>query len=583
MNQSIEIDQISGDKMTDKKVMNRWLVVVGALLIQLCLGAIYAWSVFTPPLVAPLPDEDFTDTALIDGFEIAIMDDLELDEKNEISFTITTGDAKADATNISVTMELRDHKNGLRKDDDGDEVIKGPYNATGSNGEYTFTIPKDDMALAGNWHFLIEGKVQVTGNATVDLDYDVLQEVGTGDFGFTKTQTQIIFSVGLFFFAVFTVVAGRLSKKFSPMNLAMAGGIVLGIGYIGGSLVGTSFAGLVATIGVLGGIGIGLAYVVPVAVGVRWFPDKKGLITGLAVAGFGFGALIWVKLCTGFVFGPVSLSGDWAGLYGVFSVSQVFMVYGIAFAALVIIGGLVMKHPPEGWKPDGWEEIKIEEKDKGSRGDVEFTPEEMKKTPQYYMLFSMFLFGAMAGLMVIGIIKLFGIDALKDSGYTATEASVIAGTAMALFFSLANGIGRIAWGIISDKIGRKHSFVIMFTIQGITFLSFYFLGRNEYLLYLGATLAGFNFGGNFALFPAATADFFGNKSVGQNYGWVLLSYGIGGIAGPILGGIMGDNEAWLIAFIVAGVALLIAAGIGLMLKTPERKAVESSKEQEAAE
>ena len=124
MNQSIEIDLISGDKMPDKKVMNRWLVVVGALLIQLCLGAIYAWSVFTPPLVAPLPDEDFTDTALIDGFEIAIMDDLELDEKNEISFTITTGDAKADATNISVTMELRDHKNGLRKDDDGDEDVR---------------------------------------------------------------------------------------------------------------------------------------------------------------------------------------------------------------------------------------------------------------------------------------------------------------------------------------------------------------------------------------------------------------------------------------------------------------------------
>jgi OFA family oxalate/formate antiporter-like MFS transporter len=110
----------------------------------------------------------------------------------------------------------------------------------------------------------------------------------------------------------------------------------------------------------------------------------------------------------------------------------------------------------------------------------------------------------------------------------------------------------------------------MFSIQGIMMILFYFIGGNEYLLYLGAALVGFNFGGNFALFPSATADFFGNKSVGLNYGFVFFSYGIGGIFGPMLGGIMGDLNLWLWAFLPAGIACLIAAGIGFALKAPKK-------------
>jgi OFA family oxalate/formate antiporter-like MFS transporter len=111
----------------------------------------------------------------------------------------------------------------------------------------------------------------------------------------------------------------------------------------------------------------------------------------------------------------------------------------------------------------------------------------------------------------------------------------------------------------------------MFGLQGIMMLLFFFIGGNEFLLYAGATIIGFNFGGNFALFPAATADFFGNKSVGLNYGWVFLSYGFGGIIGPIAGGIMGDNSAWMWAFIPAGILLLLCAGIAFLLKPPVKK------------
>ncbi|MFW3147244.1 MAG: OFA family MFS transporter, partial [Thermoplasmatota archaeon] len=399
----------------------------------------------------------------------------------------------------------------------------------------------------------------------------ILQKIGTGKYGFSISQTQLVFAVGLLTFAIFTIIGGRLSAKFGPRNLAIAGGLLLGIGYIIGSFM-SNLIGLIFFIGVIGGAGIGLGYVVPIAVGVRWFPDKKGLISGLAVAGFGFGALLWYKLCTGFIFGPVKLSGDWPGLFiyngGTMTVSDVFFLYGIIFLVTVVGSGFLMRNPPEGWKPKGWEPPVQTDK---ATGSVEFTPSQMRRTPQYWMLFFMFMVGAGSGLMVIGVIQLFGKYALMENDIPSADAIIIAGTAFALFYSLANGFGRIAWGALSDKIGRKNSFVSMFAIQGIMMILFYFIGGYEYLLYLSAAVIGFNFGGNFALFPSATADFFGNKTVGLNYGWVFLSYGVGGIIGPMLGGIMGDMEYWMWAFIPAGVALLISAGIALLLKPPKQK------------
>ncbi|MCK4999381.1 MAG: OFA family MFS transporter [Anaerohalosphaera sp.] len=424
--------------MSEQKVMNRWLVVFGGILIQLCLGAIYAWSAFTKVLT-------------------------------------------------------------------------------------------------------------------------------TGEYGFTKTQTQIIFAVGLLMFAVvMALVAGRWQKKVGPKKVAITGGLVLGAGYILAGFSGTSFWGILLGIGVLGGAGIGLGYVCPIAALVKWFPDKKGLITGLAVAGFGFGALIWIKLTGGFKFGPVDLTPGWAGLYGMgWTVNQVFLLYGGLFAGLVVLGAMFMVNPPDGWLPEGFTPPPA---GCGSSGGLDLTEGQMVKTPQFWILFLTFTAGGMAGLMVIGIIKLFGIDALTGGGIEATKANVITGTAMGLFYALLNGLGRIAWGAISDKTGRKNAIIIMSALQGIMMIIFFFIGGNEIGLYFGAAVIGFNFGGNFALFPAATADYFGNKNVGTNYPWVFMAYGVGGVVGPILGGMMGDRQAWMWAFIPCGIACLLAAGLSTMLK-----------------
>jgi len=432
--------------MTDQKVFNRWIVVVGAILIQLCLGAIYAWSVFTKKIT----------------------------------------------------------------------------------------------------------------------------EVG-GEYGFSAKEAAWVFSAGLATFAVVMVIAGRLQARVGPKPIAMIGGAVLGLGYVLGGFLGSSFAAQLICIGIIGGAGIGLAYVVPIAVGVKWFPDKKGMISGLAVAGFGFGATLWVKL-----------AGSWFGgllntvsIFGLPGVQSVFVIYGIVFFVLVFIGSLVMVNPPEDYKPEGWVPPEPTGTSKAT-GTVDLTSGEMLRTPQFYFLWLMFVGSGLAGLMVIYCIRLFGIDALQASGAAADAqtAGVIAGTAMA-WYAILNGLGRIAWGTISDRIGRKMALFLMCLFQGIIMMFFLKMGATEIGLIIGACIIGFNFGGNFALFPAATADFFGNKNVGTNYGWVFLAYGVAGIAGPQIAGYFkdaaqgGDVGAWTTPFIIAGLSCIVAAVIALFLRAPK--------------
>ncbi len=416
--------------MSNGKEMNRWMVVIGAVLIQLCLGAIYAWSVFTKPLT---------------------------------------------------------------------------------------------------------------------------------EAGWSKTQTQIVFSVGLAVFAIVMVWAGKKLPVWGPKKLSILGGVLLGAGYaLAGVLGATSYPVLLVFIGIVGGAGIGLGYVVPIAVGMRWFPDKKGMITGLAVAGFGFGAMGWVKFAS-----------DWGHLIANIGLSGTFIAYGVTFAVLVLIGSIWMVFPPEGWTPEGYAPPKpAAAGGKPVMGSVDWHGAEILRTPQFYLIFLTFVFSAGAGLMSIGLMKLYPMEALQKAGLDEAAASAIAGTAMAVFFSLANGIGRIVWGTLSDKLGRKLSVVLMAGSQGLFVIGFIYMAGSPALLYLGATLIGFNFGGNFALFPTITADTFGAKNVGQNYPLVFLAYGVGGIFGPILGGQLGDMQNFPLAFLICGGLCIVGAVLTAMVKPP---------------
>ncbi len=510
--------------MADGRVMNRWLVVVGAILIQLCLGAIYAWSVFTPALTAETPADVaaiYSATAI--GLGPAQLDDLRTD------LAVLEEQIKVAATKLDEG----------RADESDPAAIK--------KVEAEFQRQKAELV------------VQMEEAAE---KYGVNERIGSLRYRLTKTQTQAIFSAGLALFAIVMVLAGRMMPTVGPQKLAMAGGAVLGAGYVLAGLISPgSFWSTFLFVGIVGGSGIGLGYVVPIAVGMKWFPDKKGLITGLAVAGFGFGALLWVKL-----------AGAWGHLIAQFGLGTTFVVYGFVFFLMCFVGALWMKNPPEDWKPKGWQPPQAGSAGKPAAGTVQFTSGQMLATPQFYMIFLCFVFGAGAGLMSIGLMKLFPKQALEAAGLTPIEASAIAGTAMAVFFSLANGIGRIVWGTLSDVLGRKLSIFLMLATQGVLVICFQWMAGTPSLLYLGSALIGFNFGGNFALFPTITADTFGTKYVGQNYGWVFLSYGIGGIFGPLLGGALGDLGNFPLAFTICGVFVLAAAVLVAFVHPPKAHA-----------
>ncbi len=385
-------------------------------------------------------------------------------------------------------------------------------------------------------------------------------------FAFSKTETQAIFSAGLATFAVFTIIGGRLAKRYSPRNIALLGGVFLGLGYILASFVGASFPLKLLFLGVMGGAGIGLGYVVPIAVGVKWFPDKKGLVSGLAVAGFGFGAFIWILIANP----PAVLgfNGLISGNFAIANVDMAFRIYGIAFLALVVLGSLVMVNPPQGWLPKGY---KPPEEDKSGKKKfkIDLKPKEMLHTRQFYLLWMMFFIGALAGLMVIGNIQNFatsGTDGFAASMPDA-QAKDIAVIGAALCLPIFNGLGRIIWGKVSDNLGRKKSIIAMCIFQGIMMLAFFYTTVNPMFFYVAAALIGFNFGANFALFPAATADSFGSENVGLNYGFVFTSYGVGGIVGPILAGMVKDaGMSYMYAFIPAAILCFVAAGIALIYK-----------------
>ncbi len=374
--------------------------------------------------------------------------------------------------------------------------------------------------------------------------------------GWSTTDTQWPFTVGLVTFALVMVYAGRNIYKIGPRKLTIAGGILLGLGYgVAGLSGGESFWPILIGIGVLGGAGIGLGYVVPIAVGMQWFPNKKGLITGIAVAGFGLGAMIWVKL-----------AGSWGNLIAEIGMGNTLTLYGVIFVAMILIGSIWMRFPPH-FKPPT---------EGTAASPHDFNSAEMRRTKQYWAIFITFAVGATGGLMCIGLMKLFPSMALVAAGLSSSEASSLAGTAMVVF-ALANAAGRIGWGKISDIIGqavqcdqtgRRISIVLMMATQGLFICLFPFIAGTPALLMLTAGLIGFNFGGNFALFPAITTDTFGHKFFGQNYGYVFLAYGIGGITGPILGGYLGDMNSFTPAFIITGTMCLIAAGIIFTVKKP---------------
>jgi OFA family oxalate/formate antiporter-like MFS transporter len=365
-----------------------------------------------------------------------------------------------------------------------------------------------------------------------------------------------IFSAAIAVFAVTMIVAGRVQDRRGPRLVATVGGLVYGAGYLVAAFSTESLGLMYLSYGVIGGIGLGLGYVCPLAAAVKWFPDKRGLVSGIAVAGFGAGAFLFTQV------GKWIIDSSSSGL------SDAFLYLGLIFLVMIVGGAQLLRDPPKGWLPKGYVPP-----DNGGRKNHEFDWRDMVRTRQFFMLFTMFLLSATAGLMMIANVKNLAqyLDP-SSSLLVVAQFQTIAGM-VALF----NGAGRIVWGRVSDSLGRANTMKVMFLVQGVILLAAagFFLVRpsGEIIQFAGLTAlasgVGFTFGGNFALFPSTTAEYFGTKNMGINYGLVFNGYGAAGVVGGLIPGFMAtaeDGFVWV--FVAIALASFTAFGIALVTRPP---------------
>lgn len=357
-------------------------------------------------------------------------------------------------------------------------------------------------------------------------------------FSWDKESVVFTFSIAIGLFAFSTILAGRLQDLFGPRIVASIGGILLGAGLLLSSQA-SEIWHLYIYYGIIGGIGIGTAYVTPIATCVKWYPDKRGFITGIAVVGMGLG---------GIVFKPVILS-----LIESVGVSDAFLYLGIIYAATILVGAQFLMVPPKGYVPAGWTPpVK-------KNVTEDFSTREMLKTPQFYTLWMMFLFGCTSGLTVISMAVNIGTGYVGISPETAAYAVVA--------IAVANAAGRPFWGSLSDKLGRMKALLVIYAITA-TMMAYLSIGpMNQIMFFVVMVLIGFGFGGFLAIFPSVCADFYGTKHIGMNYGLLYAAWGCAAFVGPFLRTFLTLQQS----FLVAGILSVIAGIAAYMVSHPARK------------
>ena len=372
-----------------------------------------------------------------------------------------------------------------------------------------------------------------------------LTEYFTTTLGQQVTAGEILmpFSVFLACFALAMPLTGKSLDRYGPRLIIIAGGILTGLGWLLASMV-TSVQMLYVMYGVIGGLGVGIAYGAPVAVAARWFPDKRGLAVGLVLLGFGFSAFV-----------TANLAGSLITSTGVMGT---FRIFGIAFIFLTVLLAIPQRFPPIGWKPAGWELSTTS----SSHAARDFSLAQMVRTRAFYGLWLCYFIGCLAGLMAISIAKPVGTE-------VAHVAPALA-TMLVGFFAIFNGGGRPVFGSLTDKVTPKNAAMISFAlIVGASLLITFAPSVPVYILSF-AILWGC-LGGWLAIAPTTTASFFGTKDYPRCYGVVFLAYGAGAIAGPQLAGMIKTGTgSYLGVFPVVVVLALIGMVIAYTtLRRPE--------------
>jgi OFA family oxalate/formate antiporter-like MFS transporter len=325
-------------------------------------------------------------------------------------------------------------------------------------------------------------------------------------FGWSISEVTLTFTISIFVLGIAAFFGGLWLNRTGPRIVALTGGTLYGLGVFLASFS-HSLSWLYLSYGLIGGIGLGLGYIVPVAVLVKWFPDRRGLITGIAVGGFGAGALITAPVATRLIQSVGVLS--------------TFAYLGIAYFVVTIISGAFMQNPPNGWKPEGWSPTASQA---SQRAGHDFTLGEALKTWQWYALWSLLFLNTCAGISVI--------SQEAPIFQELTGASAIVAASMVGLVSIGNAVGRVFWAWVSDLITRRATFAVIFILQ---VLLFWYLPNiaTVSLMTIVTFVVLMCYGGGFGTMPAFAADYFGPTNVGPIYGLMLTAWGFASAFGPL--------------------------------------------------
>lgn len=420
------------------------------------------------------------------------------------------------------------------------------------------------------WTIALAGIVVMLCLGTV-YSWSIFTNSLIAGFGWTSQSATLPFELAIFFLGVGAVFGGRWQDRVGPRTVTIAGVVTWGIGVLLAGL-GTSHLGaswLYLTYGVIGGLGNGMAYVTPVAMVTKWFPEKRGLGSGLVVMGFGLGAFVYNQIVpriaafastakaaqayiaardaaikAGTTFDPAAyrLMPD-----QIASVMMVFVISGIVFIVLGGLCAMVLRNPPDATATT-------------AGATAGYTSNEVLRTPQFYGLWLLLFLNVTAGILIISNAVPIIIELSKS---TAAIAAPLYGL-VAIF----NGLGRFFWGSMSDRIGRNTAYVAMYLIQAVIF---YLLGGVHSLGLIAVCFAIvlLCYGGGFGVMPSFNADYFGTRFLGQNYGMILTAWGVGGVVGPFIAAKVKDaTGSFAGALLPVAIMLVIAAIIPFFVRKP---------------
>ena len=377
----------------------------------------------------------------------------------------------------------------------------------------------------------------------------LMAPVSEGGFGWSSTEAGIPYTVAIISLATAMLFGGRLQDKLGPRIVVMIGGALAGVGIALSGFVGNSLIGMCLCFGVLGAAGMGFGYGSVTPPAIKWFhPTKKGMISGLVVAGFGISPVYFAPLANMMMIN--------------FGIERALLFMGISIFVITVTAAQFIKNPPAGYVPPTPSKIKKATANASATAaapPVDHTRIEMLRTPRFYLMFTMFLMTASVGLMFIG-----NMTKIAQTQVGITDSSTLA--LMVSFLAITNTLGRIVGGTVSDKIGRFRALYMVFIIQAVNLAVFMFYS-NMFLLLIGIIGVGFCFGTLLSVFPALTADQYGLKNIGANYGVMFMAWGFAGLIAPTIANYLYDLQGnFNTAYIMCACVMVVMIFVNFVLQ-----------------